>query len=104
MALTAIQLKAEVGERAWGLLETDEQTAILTGCGSNLALAGMRTFELLWKRFKPTYRMGKIYQADSDRYEEYYKMYCKYANSTGAGVLKDAVRTKPSVDQWRDLL
>lgn len=104
MALTTSQLKIEVGERAWGLLTADEQTAILTGSGTNLALAGMRTFELLWKRFKPTYRMGKIYQADSDRYEEYYKMYCQYAKSLGAGVRYSTARTKPSVDQWRDLL
>jgi len=98
------QVKAEVGERAWGLLTTDEQMSILAGSGSSLSLAGMRVFELLWKRFKPTYRMGKLYQADSDRYQEYYRIYCQYAQKLGAGRINETVRTKPKVDQWRNLL
>lgn len=98
------EIKTEVGERAWGFLTTDEQMAILTGSGTSLSLAGMQVFELLYKKFKPTFRLGKLYQADSDRYQEYYRIYCQYAQKLKAGRLKNAVRTKPKVDQWRDLL
>jgi len=104
-------VRNEVGERAWSLLTTGEQTKILAGSGSSLSLAGMQVFELLWKRFKPTYRLGKLYQAESDRYQEYYKIYCKYARELGAGRINqdDISGTTVSVErtdlyQWRNLL
>ena len=102
--MTEYDLKNEVGKCAWDLLTLDEQTAILAGSGNSLSLAGMRVFELLWKQFKPTYRLGKLYKADSDRYREYYKIYCQYAQKLGAGRINKSVRTKPKVDQWRNLL
>jgi len=105
------QVKNEVGARAWDLLSDDEQAHVLISSDSSIALAGMLTFEILWKRFKPTYRLGKLYQAESDRYQEYHRIYCSYAAKVGAGSIEktEISGTTVTVDrvdvfQWRDLL
>jgi len=109
--LTEDEVKNEVGARAWDLLSTDEQTHVLASSDSSIALAGMLTFEILWKRFRPTYRLGKLYQAESDRYQEYYKIYCSYAAKVGAGKIDETeisgttvTVNRVDVFQWRELL
>jgi hypothetical protein len=106
MALTEYQIIAEVGSTAWDKLTDTEKAAVLSLAGNSASTAGMRVFELLWKKFRPTYKMGKLYEKDSEMYEQYYKMYCLYARSTGAGSVYDPDnnRTVPDPDQWRDLL
>jgi hypothetical protein len=102
--MTSTDVIVEVGSDAWGKLTTDEQDAILASSDSNVLVAGLRVFDLLRKKFKPSYKLGKIYQAESDRYEAYHRIYCEYARKLNAGRIYEDVRTKPEVDQWRDLL
>ena len=86
MPITNTDLMLEIGSEAYKDLTTDEINAIIGRYDiSQIRLAGMKAFELLTKKFKPTYRMGKTYKALSDKYQAYRKVYEWYCNVVGAG-------------------
>jgi hypothetical protein len=77
-------LMIEIGGEAFADLSTDEVDYI-TENYSDVKQAGMKAFEILWKKFKPTYRMGKLYEKESERYSTYKDIYLLYSKSLGAG-------------------
>lgn len=83
--MTEEQLKLEIGSEAFTHL-TPEEVACITSGYSNVKLAGMKAFELLWKKFKPTYRMGKLYEKESDRYVAYKEIYLQYVKQLSSGI------------------
>ncbi|HID30659.1 MAG TPA: hypothetical protein EYP19_11725 [Desulfobacterales bacterium] len=86
--MTEQELLLEVGSEAYNDLTTDEITAICTTyASSQKALGGMKAFELLMKKFQPTYRMGRMYKALSDKYEAYRCIYVWYTQHVDAGRL-----------------
>lgn len=86
MSITDAQLKLEVGSEAYNELTSDEVSSLLSAY-DNARLAGMKTFELLMKKFQPTYRMGRMYEKLSEKFEHYWKIYNWYAQSMGSGKL-----------------
>jgi len=86
--MTTTELLLEIGSRAYDDLTTTEKNAIITTYSSSqLRLAGMKAFELLWKKFQPNYKMGKTFEALSDKYEAYHKIFLWYTKQVGAGRL-----------------
>ena len=83
--MTEEQLKLEIGSEAF-LDLTPAEILHITGNYSDMKMAGMKAFELLWKKFKPTYRMGKLYEKESDRYEAYKEIYFTYLRQVSVGV------------------
>ncbi len=80
-------LLLEIGSVALADLSSDELSAILAAyTNAQVRLAGMKTFELLRKKYQPTYRMGRTYEELSKKYEWYDKIYKEYASSTDAGI------------------
>jgi len=91
----------EIGSVAYGDLTSAEVAALCAKYSStSIKLAGMHSFELLWKKFQPTYRMGKTYEALSDKYENYRKIYVHYTQSVGAGVITG---TTAQMDEYKNL-
>ena len=89
----------EIGSEAYNNLTSDEATAICSNVDS-VAYGAMKAFELLWKKFKPTYRLGKMYKKESDRYEAYYRMFCWYTRQIKAGYC-NTTDTPIDVAKWR---
>jgi hypothetical protein len=83
--MTEEVLKLEIGSEAFSNL-TSAEVAHIVEKYSDVKLAGMKAFELLWKKFKPTYRMGKLYEEESDKYQAYKEMYLLYTKQLGAGI------------------
>ena len=77
-------LELEIGGEAFSDLTSDEISYIVSRY-SDVKLAGMKAFEILWKKFKPTYRMGKLYERESDKYQNYKELYLLYSRTLGAG-------------------
>ena len=102
MAISTNDLLLEIGSKAYNSLTSDEIIGICTAT-DNVVYAAMKAFELLWKNYKPSYRMGKMYKAESDRYDAYYKMYCWYTQQVGAG-RSGEVTTPVDIDKWRNEL
>ena len=100
--ITSSQLKLEIGSEAFNNLTSDEVNAICSNVDS-VVFGAMKAFELLWKKFKPTYRLGKMYKAESDRYKAYYEMFCWYTRQVKAGYCN---KSSESVDiaKWRSKL
>ena len=99
--MTSDQLLLEMGAEAYGLLTPDEVNAIC-GATDNVLYGAMKGFELLWKKFRPSYRLGKMYKKESDRYSEYYKIYCHYAQQVNAGYHGPGDDlTSVDFDKWR---
>ncbi len=82
--MTEQDLEREVGSEAFSDLTSDEVSYIV-GTFSDIKQAGMKAFEILWKKFKPTYRMGKLYEKDSEKYQNYRELYLLYTQTLGAG-------------------
>ena len=103
--MTEAELILEVGSTAVEDLTTAEKAAILaTFSAAQARLAGMATFDLLKKKFKPSYKMGKAYIAESDRYEKYQALYNEYAMSTNAGRVtgdSDSRDDYKNLDRWK---
>ena len=86
MAITPDALRIEIGSDAYGDLTSDEVNAIcLKYSPGEERLAGMKAFELLSKKFKPSYRMGRMYEEQSQKYEHYNRIYARYASGVSAG-------------------
>lgn len=81
-------LLLEVGTQALNDLSVDEKDAILLKYSDGEEkLAGMRIFSILMKKFKSDYRMGRMYEDLSQKYETYRRLYYEYAHSVKAGKL-----------------
>ena len=79
-------LLLEIGSVAYGDLSASEIAALLAlYSNSQNKIAGMHSFEILKKKFLPTYRMGKTYEKLSDKFENYRRIYNDYAQTVGAG-------------------
>ena len=88
MALTENDLKLEVGTEGWEELTTDEQNSLLSY--SSLTLAALKAFDLLRKKYRPTYRLGRAYEDLSSKYEHYAALYREYQRRVAVGEVIDA--------------
>lgn len=96
-------LLLEIGSVALGDLSEIEKDAILAlYTNAEVRLAGMKTFELLRKKFQPNYRMGRTYEDLSRKYEWYDQLYKEYASSTAAGELgSDDFTDVETIDRYK---
>jgi len=85
------ELKVEIGTEAWEDLSPDEVVYICKSFSADqLQHAAQKAFEILWKKFRPNYRMGRTFKALSDKYENYYKIYLMYCQrQSGTDVNSD---------------
>ena len=104
MALTELDLMLEVGSDALDDLSSTEKTAILSRYESGQeTLAALKVFSILMKKFKPTYRMGKMYEELSAKYERYrdlYNLYAKMVNAGRIGKDPDEI-TNYDIERWK---
>jgi hypothetical protein len=88
MALTETQLKLIIGSEALLELDSDEKAAILAKYSvGQEAACELFTFGLLAKKFRPSYRMGSTFEAESDKFRYYNERYLYLSKSAGAGAL-----------------
>jgi len=81
-------LLLEVGAEALDELSTTEKNAILMRySNSQVKFAGMKVFDILRKKFMPNYKMGRMYESLSQKFEKYEKLYVQYAKTVRAGKL-----------------
>jgi hypothetical protein len=79
-------LLLEVGAQAINDLSADELYLILDKYANGQeTLAGIHVFNLLTKKFKGNWRMGRMYRHDSQKYEAYRQVQREYARSLNAG-------------------
>lgn len=79
-------LLLEVGSEAIEDLTADEKDAILRKFSdSEPRRAGMKVFYILMRKFESDYRMGRMYEDLSQKYEAYRRIYNWYAKSVSAG-------------------
>jgi len=79
-------LLLEVGSEAISDLTPDEKSALLNKYSDGEEkLAGMKVFYILMRKFQPNYRMGRMYEDLSRKYEAYRNIYYEYARSVNAG-------------------
>jgi len=92
-------LLLEVGEEALIELSTNELSLILNLYDDSQArIAAMRVFDILRKKFKPSYRMGSLFEDRAAKYRAYENLYKEYASSVGAGKLGTPVADTDVVD------
>lgn len=99
-----VNLMMEVGSDALDELSSTEKSVLLNKYSNgDESIAAMHVFKLLSRKFKPTYRMGRMYEALSDKYEHYQKLYEHYAKSVNAGKLAKDVAdiTSYNIDRWK---
>jgi len=86
MALPERSLKLEIGSEAFSELTDEEVYDICQRYDvGEEKLAGMKAFELLMKKFRPTYRLGRLYEDLSAKFEHYRRMFVWYAQQLKAG-------------------
>lgn len=79
-------LLLEVGTQALNDLSSDEKNAILNKYEEGQeTMAGLKVFSILMKKFQADYRMGRMYEDLSQKYEAYRNLYFQYAKGTKAG-------------------
>lgn len=84
--MTEDEILLEIGSQAYSdLTETEINSLITNYSSSQKSVAGMKAFDLLRKKFRPTYRMGRTYKDLSDKYKFYDMLYKEYAATTDAG-------------------
>ena len=78
----------EVGSEALSELSSDEKSAILAAyTDAQVMLASMKVFKLLARKYKPNYRMGRMYENLGKKFETYDRLYKEYARNVRAGKL-----------------
>ena len=83
-----LTLILEVGSEALDELSDTEKTAILSNYDDDeVKYAGMKVFDILRKKFLPTYRMGRMYEDLSAKFEKYDRLYKEYCSIVSAGSL-----------------
>ena len=86
MAISTADLKMEIGSEAYAELYSEEVIHICQKYDSDeILLAGQKAFEILYKKFQPNYRMGRMYENLSDKFQAYKEIYDRYARSVNAG-------------------
>jgi len=86
MAITPDELLLEIGSEALSEL-TDKEIDAICQRYSNVRQAGMRAFELLMRKYRPSYRMGRMYVRESEKFEFYRREYERLASMLGAGAV-----------------
>lgn len=95
-------LLAEIGSVALGDLADSEVAYILSKyTDTDNRAAGMDVFNLLRKKFKPSYRMGKTYEALSDKYKMYDQIFKEYANTISAGAITGTPDSTNNISRWK---
>lgn len=90
--MTADELSLIIGEEAFLTLSETERNAIAAKFTvAQTQLAAMASFDLLRKKFQPSYKMGRLHEASSEKFLFYDKLYKEYASTLNAG------RRKPPV-------
>ncbi len=81
-------LKTEIGSEAFAELDEDEVAYICKSFTSDqIYQAAQKAFEILWKKFRPNYRMGRSFKALSDKYQTYYNIYLHYCRRLSGSVV-----------------
>lgn len=81
-----VKLLEAIGSEALSELTQDEKAIILGKFSDDqIYEAAMFAFSLLMKKYRPSYRMGRMYEELGQKYEFYYKLYVMYANMVKAG-------------------
>ena len=79
-------LLLEIGSEAYADLSDFEIAALCRKYSAAYSShAGLHAFQLLMKKFQPTYRMGKTYEKLSEKFDSYKKTYNWYAARVKAG-------------------
>ena len=83
-----LTLILEVGSEALDELSDTEKNAILANyTNAQVKYAGMKVFDILRKKFLPTYRMGRMYEELSAKFEKYDRLFKEYCQAMNAGKL-----------------
>lgn len=99
-------LLLEVGAQALSDLSASEKSAILAKYEDGQEkIAGMKVFNILSKKFQSDYRMGRMYEDLSQKYEAYRQLYREYAQAVKAGRfgIDPSTKTTYSVDRQKFL-
>lgn len=99
-----LTLVLEVGSEALDELSTTEKNAVLAAyTDAQVKFAGMKVFDILRKKFLPTYRMGRMYEDLSAKFEKYDRLYKEYCATVAAGELGEDPDdiTKYDVERWK---
>ena len=98
--MTLDDLLLEIGSEAYSEMSIADRGAIAAKYTvAQTRMAGLHAFQLLMKKYKPNYRMGKVYEALGDKFDHYRKMYNWYCQTVKAGSITatdeelDAVET-----------
>lgn len=76
----------EVGADPLADLSAAEKSAILAKyTDEQVRHAAIKVFDLLRKKYKANYRMGRMYENLGDKYKYYDQLYHEYLSNTGAG-------------------
>ena len=101
MTIDKDTLLLEVGQEALDELSADELNAVTrTYSSGQVKMAGMKVFELLMKKFQPNYRMGRMYESLSQKFEAYKDIYFQYARSVGAGKLASDTGDERNIQRY----
>lgn len=96
-----ITLTLEVGSEAIDELSTTEKNSILaTYSNEQVKYAALKVFDILRKKFLPTYRMGRMYEDLSAKFEKYDKLYKEYCSVVGAGK-HGTITTENDIERWK---
>ena len=95
--LSVTDLKIEMGSEAFSELDDDELNYIVSTY-DEVSHGAMKAFEILMKKYRPNYRMGKMFCVESAKFEAYERMYKWYASQISAGV--SAQRDESDIVRW----
>lgn len=86
--MTETELLLEIGSEAYADLDPREIAALCNKySAAHSRKAGLHAFQLLKKKFMPSYRMGKTYEALSEKFEAYTQVYNWYCATVSAGTI-----------------
>ncbi len=86
MAITEADLLLVIGSEAILELNAAEKTAICAKYSAGQEMdCKIFTFGFLSQKFRPSYRMGSTFEAESDKFKFYDELYKRLCASVGAG-------------------
>jgi len=86
--MTLDELRLEIGTEGYDELTDVERDACLS-C-STPTIAALRAFDLLRKKYRPSYRLGRMYEDLSSKYIHYNSLYREYQQMVSRGYLDEA--------------
>jgi len=102
--ITEKDLLLEIGSEAYNDLTAEERELIIrTYETSQIKQAGMKAFDLLRKKFKCTYRMGRMYEALSEKYRAYESIWKSYLKQVRAGKTAKDTGKEYNVERYKFL-